>query len=180
MGQSVRSGLRSVLVTSIAKGEGRSTVSIGTAIATAATGLRVALVDIDLDGPSQTDHLRLEIESDWVGAIRQGEAIESVSIASIEDGVTLIPLSAMDDRSLPVTSMEIDRLLGRLEGCFDLVIFDGPTIHSWATARIASAVDSSLIIRDTRSTLETDVATAADRLRRQGVQGIGVVDNFCG
>ena len=180
MGQSVRSGLRSVLVTSIGKGEGRSTVTIGTAIAAAATGLRIALVDIDLEAPSQADQLRLEIESDWVTAIRQGDSIESISIASVEDGVTLIPLSALDNRSLPITSMEIDRLLGRLEGCFDLVIFDGPKIDSWATARIAAAVDSSLIIRDTRTTQETEVVIAADRLRRQGVQGIGVVDNFCG
>lgn len=180
MGQSVRSGLRTVLVTSIGTGEGRSTVAIGTAIAAAATGLRVALVDVDLDAPSQSDQLRLETESDWVEAIRQGESLESISIASLEDAVTLIPLSVMDVQSLPVTSMEIDRLMGRLEGCFDLVIYDGPAIDSWATPRIASAVDSSLIVRDTRSTSKPDVALAAEQLRRQGVQGIGIVDNFCG
>ncbi|QEG02541.1 Tyrosine-protein kinase YwqD [Stieleria maiorica] len=180
LGQSVREGLRSVLVTSLSAGEGRSTVAIGTAIAAAATGIRVALIDIDLHTPSQADLLRLEVEADWVTAIRQGTRIEDAAIASIEDGVTLLPLVLSQHRGMPITATEIDRLLEQLDGCFDLLLFDGPVAAAWATPQIASAVDSSLIVRDARTTSKHAVATAAVKLRRQGVQGIGVVDNFCG
>lgn len=180
MGDSVRDGLRSVLVTSIAAGEGRSTVAIGTAIAAAATGIRVALVDVDLQSANQHEMLRLDAETDWVTAIRRGEPLENAAIVSLEDGVTLLPLILSQTHSLPVTPTELDQLIAKLAGCFDLVMFDGPVIRSWATARIASAVDSSLIIRDARSTSKSDVALAADHLRKQGVRGIGVVDNFCG
>ncbi|QDV88043.1 P-loop NTPase [Planctomycetes bacterium TBK1r] len=180
LGQSVREGLRSVLVTSLSSGEGRSTVAIGTAIAAAATGVRVALIDIDLDTPSQSELLRLEVETDWVAAIRQGERIEDAAIASIEDGVTLLPLVLSGHRGVPITPTEIDLLLEQLDGCFDLLLFDGPVAGAWATPQIAAAVDSSLIVRDARRTSPSEVALAAAQLRRQGVKGIGVVDNFCG
>lgn len=179
MGDSVRSGLRTILATSLTPGEGRSTVAIGTAIAAAATGLRVALVDVDLESPDQADLLRLDIASDWVEAIRGGKSLESVAITSLEDGVTLIPLARQNDAALPVTAMEMDRLLGRLEGCFDLVIYDGPVAQFWATARIAAAIDSCLIVRDARKTRTKQVTWAAQQLQNCGVTGIGVVDNFC-
>jgi Mrp family chromosome partitioning ATPase len=180
MGESVRDGLRSVLVTSVGSGEGRSTVAIGTAIAAAATGLRVALVDADLDTPSQTEHLRLEIESDWVTAIRQGQPLESVAITSLEDGVTLLPLSLASTQGRPVTPTEMEQMMDQIEGCFDLVMYDGPSANCWATSNIAAVVDSGLIVRDTRTRSKADIAFAAERLRRQGVRGLGVVDNFCG
>ncbi|MCO8123935.1 AAA family ATPase [Stieleria sp. TO1_6] len=178
MGQSVRAGLGSVLVTSMTGGEGRTTVAIGTAIAAAASGLRVALIDLDLESPSLADQLRIEIEGDWVSAIRNGETLESVAVASLEDNLTLLPLTELGQRELPITAMEVDRLLGRLDGCFDLVMFDGPVFNSWATARIVSAADSGLIVRDARNTDPQAVADAAEQLRRHGIQGIGVVDNF--
>ena len=45
-----RQGLRSIMVTSAYRGEGRTTTALGLALAGAATGLRVALVDADIPG----------------------------------------------------------------------------------------------------------------------------------
>ena len=77
------------------------------------------------------------------------------------------------------SSQELDLLLDQLAGCFDLILFDASPLDSWSAARIASYVDATLIVRDARATSKADVALAADRLRRLGVTGIGVVDNFC-
>lgn len=180
MGRSVESGLRSVLVTSVGPREGRTTVSIGTAIAAAATGIRVAIVDADLESPRTAEYLRLDIQSDWVTAIRHGGRLESISVRSLEDGVTLIPLLDSSEDSMLATSQELDLLLDHLAGCFDLVLFDASPLDSWSTARIASSVDATLIVRDARATSKADVALAADRLHRLGVTGVGVIDNFCG
>ncbi len=183
MDESIRAGLRSVLVTSLGSGNGRSTVAIGTAVAAAATGLRVALVDADLESPSLADALRLEMDSDWSAAVRQGQPLESAAVVSLDDNLTLIPLLQWSDEiiggaPMAVTPADVDQLLTQLKNCFDLVIFDGGTIGSWATARIATAVDSSLIVRDTRLTTMNEVSLAADQLRRKGIRGIGVIDNF--
>ncbi|KAA5544514.1 P-loop NTPase [Roseiconus nitratireducens] len=179
MNQAVRAGLQTMLVTSVSAGEGRSTVAIGTAISAAASGLRVALVDVDAESPHLVDHLGLEIDSDWVTAIRHGETLESVAVLSLEDTLTLLPLTTSLKSKAPVTPNEIDQLCQRVTDCFDLVLFDGPTAASWPASRIAAAMDSCLIVRDIRQTSQQDVASIADQFRAKGVQGLGVVDNFC-
>ncbi len=179
MGRSVESGLRSVLVTSVGPREGRTTVTIGTAIAAAAAGIRVAIVDVDLEAPRTAERMRLDIQSDWVAAIRQGGELESVAVRSLEDGVTLIPLLDSSEDSVLASPQELDVLLDRVAGCFDLVLFDASPLDSWSAARIASFVDSTLIVRDIRTTSEAEVSLAAERLRALGVTGIGVVANFC-
>ena len=178
LGQSVKDGLRSVLVTSLMRGEGRSTVALGTAIAAAATGIRVALVDVDVDRPGQAEQLRMDVDADWIEMIRSGQPLENAAVVSIEDGVTLLPLLSHTDN--PITPLELDCLTDRLTGCFDLVMFDSSSVDDWATQRIASSIDSALIVRDVRSTSTAEIALAANRLRHLGLRGIGVVDNFSG
>jgi len=180
MGRSVESGLRSVLITSVGPREGRTTVTIGTAIAAAAAGIRVAIVDVDLESPQTAERLRLDVQSDWVAAIREGVELESIAVRSLEDGVTLIPLLDNEEDSMLASSRELDSLLDRIVGCFDLVLFDASPLDSWSVARIASFIDAALLVRDVRTTSETDASLAADRLRGLGVNGIGVVANFCG
>ncbi len=88
----IDSGLNSVIVTSAQPGEGRSSVAIGLAMAAAAAGKRVALVDANLELPKLADELRLELQYGWVDTIRAGLPIKEVAVHAVEDGVTLIPL----------------------------------------------------------------------------------------
>lgn len=179
MRESVEAGLRTMMITSATRGAGRSTVAIGTAIAAAATGIRVVLVDADLENPRLLEHLRLDSEADWVSALRQNESLESAAIYSIEDSLTLLPLAMVEERTLPVSPNETERMLQSLDGLFDLIVFDAPQVNSWATQQLAAVVDSSLIVRDTRSTSQAEISTIAESLRGQGLTGLGVVDNFC-
>lgn len=178
MEKSVRTGLESVLVTSVQKGEGRSTVAIGMAIAAAATGLNVAIVDTSIPKPSLIDQFALDVSQGWPDALRTGNRLETVSVVSLEDGVTLVPFDEENVGSL--TALDLDQLLDAINNAFDLVLFDTPTIDSWITHKIASATDSSLLVRDMRRTSASEVELAADRLRRMGVRGVGVIENFCG
>ncbi|MEL6104459.1 MAG: cellulose synthase operon protein YhjQ/BcsQ [Planctomycetota bacterium] len=179
MRESVDAGLRTMMITSATRGAGRSTVAIGTAIAAAATGIRVLLVDTDLDNPRLLEHLRLDSEADWVSVLRQNESLEAAAIYSIEDSLTLLPLAMLEDRTLPVSPNETERLLQIVDGMFDLIIFDAPQVNSWITQQMATIVDSGLIVRDTRSTSHSEVGEIAEFLRGQGLTGLGVVDNFC-
>jgi Mrp family chromosome partitioning ATPase len=179
MRESVDAGLGSVLVTSLESGNGRSTVAIGTALAAAATGLRVALVDVDIDAPDLSEQLRLETTVDWISALRNGQSLEQAAIASLEDGVTFLPLVDSFDRKTPITSLELDQLRDQITAGFDLVVFDGSPVKSWTSLHLARGVDSSLIVRDVRSASQQDVNAAAELLRRHGVRGIGVIENFC-
>lgn len=181
LGAAVENGLKSALITSVNRGEGRSTIAIGTVLAAAANELRIALVDADTGNPHLVDALRLDIESDWLDALRSGEPLEEVAIASIQDRFTLIPLldEANHPQRDPVTPLEVDQLVESLRGKFDLVLFDAGPIASPVTRRLATSLDSCFMVKDQRQTQDQDVATAAQMLQQLGIKGVGLIENFC-
>ncbi|KLU02122.1 Tyrosine-protein kinase Wzc [Rhodopirellula islandica] len=167
-------GLGSIAVTSVLPGEGRSTVAMGIALSVAYTGMKVALVDADIDGPTLSDDFALELDLDWIDAIRDGIPVEEVAVASESDALTLIPLLPGADELSPASS-ELEQVVERLKQSFDLVIIDCGT----AALSTASLCDSALIVRDMSRTNESDVEALVSELRRNGLTGVGIVENFC-
>jgi Mrp family chromosome partitioning ATPase len=177
MSDAVSAGLNSVLVTSAKQGEGRSTVAIGMAMASAAAGIRVALVDADTEDPTLADDLRLDLQYGWVDTVRGGLPIKEVAVHAVEDGVTLIPLMPPHGRTA-ATAFEVIQLIDMLKDKFELVIIDGPTGRSSNIHQCASAVDSAIIVRDMTRTDTLAINEFSYRLRESGVHGVGVVENY--
>ena len=167
-------GLHTIAVTSPKPGEGRSTVAMGMALSVAFSGLRVALVDADPEGVKLATDLQLDLESSWLDAIRTDLPLEETAVFSEADSLTLIPLLE-SDAGIPMNLNELRSLLGQLKTTFDLVIVDcGASAVSEVTL-----CDTALIVRDVHRTKALEVETLAMSLRRNGLQGIGVVENFC-
>ncbi|TWU57474.1 P-loop NTPase [Rubripirellula reticaptiva] len=177
MGEAVKAGLRTMLVTSVNKGEGRSSVAIGMAMAAAASGARVALLDADIDDPTLADDLRLELEHGWLDTLRSGLSVKEVAVYAVEDAVTLIPLIGVNAQR-PATANEIAHLVDSLRERFDLVVIDGPAGDSVSLQPFATSIDSAIIVRDSLRTTSDDVESFAGWLTRSGVQGVGMVENF--
>ena len=177
MSDAIDSGLNSVIVTSAQPGEGRSTVAIGLAMAAAAAGKRVALVDANLELPKLADELRLELQYGWVETIRAGLPIKEVAVHAVEDGVTLVPLLPPKGKNA-ATGYEVVQLVDLLKDKFELIIIDGPTSQSSQIHQCASAVDSAIIVRDMTRTDTLAINEFSYRLRESGIQGVGVVENF--
>ncbi|TWU42745.1 P-loop NTPase [Novipirellula artificiosorum] len=175
--EAVDTGLSSVLITSVHGEEGRSTVAMGVAMAAAAAGIRVALVDGDTIAPTLVDDLCLDVEAGWLDAIRDGQPLSSVAVAGLEDGVTFLPLFGTDmaDQAKPY---EIQQLLKTLKQHFDLVIVDGPIGESDDATSYATSVESAMIVRDVEHTDADEVKRLATRLMQSGIQGVGVIENF--
>lgn len=177
MSDAIESGLNSVIVTSTQAGEGRSSVAIGLAMAAAAAGKRVALVDANLEHPKLADELRLDLQYGWVDTIRAGLPIKEVAVHAVEDGVTLIPLMPPKGKNA-ATGYEVVQLVSVLKDKFELIIVDGPTSQSGQIHQCASAVDSAIIVRDMKRTDTLAINEFSYRLRESGLQGVGVVENF--
>lgn len=176
MSAAIDGGLKSILVTSVNAGEGRSTVAIGLALAVGAAGYRVALVDGDIHLPSLADELRLDLEYGWLDAMRGGLSVAEVSVLAIHDSVTLIPLMPPAGATA-ATADEIETVIARVKPLFDLIIIDGP-LGSAALIDKSTAIDTALIVRDEKATNTITTNALARQLRGRGVRGIGVVDNF--
>jgi Mrp family chromosome partitioning ATPase len=178
MRDAVDDGLRSLIVTSAQTGEGRSTIAMGIALAAAATGLRVALVDGDTEEPTLADDLRLELDSGWVDALRGGLPIDQIAVHSVQDGVTLIPLVLPTPGSGAATEAEVGQLMDALQERFDLAIIDGPTSAMPRIQQFAPLVDTVVIARDASRTDDATINDLSDRLQAAGIKGVGVVENF--
>src|SRR5690625_5893582 len=74
----MRCRLRSILVTSSVKGEGKSVTSINLASTLARSGRRVLLIDADLRAPSLHRHLTLQSEAGLTTVLLGEAALDDV------------------------------------------------------------------------------------------------------
>ncbi len=174
----VGAGLKSMLVTSIHGGEGRTSVAIGIAMAAAAAGTRVALVDGDTAAPSLAEELRLDLQHSWLDTVRGGVPLKEIAVHAVEDGLTLIPLLRPSHQSAVASPYETAQLMELLKDRFELIIMDGGHGTSQSACKCAAEFDSVVIVRDTARTGASAVNEFSEQLQAAGVQGIGIVENF--
>ncbi len=162
-----------VMVTSAVDQEGKSTTVANLAVAFAATGRSVALVDFDLRAPSLHRLFRLGTRP-GVGEIARGRAtvdelVTSVAIATPEDGAAVAPLALLThgngDRGRMHGVLEIlpagapvanpgefvatdvaQTILDDLRRRADLVLVDAPPLLGVGDARTLSGKVDGLIV----------------------------------
>lgn len=178
MATAIDGGLRSMAITSLKPGQGRSTVAIGIALAAASQRRRVALVDADTNGPTLMNDLGIDADHGWLDAIRGDLPITETAIAAVQDGVTFLPLIPTSDADKLPRPDEIVSLADRLSDHFDLIIIDSGPATDPMLLRYASAADSAIVVRDAAVDDQAALSTFCKQLTDAGVKGIGLVENF--
>ena len=176
-------GLQVLAVTSPEGGEGRTTVACCLAMLAGSRGLKVAIVDGDIENPTLCLQTNLEMENDWQSAILNQLPLEEVSVHSIDDQITLVPLlNPVDQTELPNTDQRIADMLIELSESFDLVIVDighmnspGGLMQSLAEQGI---INAAIAVVDQRNASTQRIETCIRRIRQAGVTSIGLVENF--
>lgn len=176
-------GLRVLGVTSAAAHEGRTTLTMCLARAAAEQGLRVALLDADLENPQLAPVLGVDVRHDWTEVISEALPIEEAAVSSITDRLTLVPLLAgAAGRANLLRLPQFQQFVAELSESCDLVIVDLPPLDSKAlpTARPghASPLDAVLLVRDVRQTTVEQLREARRRLDASGLPTVGVIENF--
>jgi Mrp family chromosome partitioning ATPase len=176
--RAVADGLRSILITSAERGVGRTSVAIGIAVSAASAGLKVAIVDADVTHAGLADALHLDIQNDWLDALRAGLPIDEVTIRSIEDQLTVIP-AIRSRESVACQTEQFDDMLSLLRDSFDLVIIDAsPWFDSVIPIQNASTIDAAIVVVDATKPNPSLINQLQNNLRHAGVAGLGVVENF--
>ncbi|MEO0740264.1 MAG: P-loop NTPase [Bacteroidota bacterium] len=145
-------GTSSIVVTSPEVGSGKSVTAINLAISAAQAGLRTLIVDADLRRPSVHDYLGLGPNPP---AGSQGAGMNMVYWnTSVRNLFALTVREPVDSPEQLWSGEEVYRLIDRLSGTFDLIIFDAPpalvaadasffAVHTDAAVLVASAGDTS-------------------------------------
>jgi capsular exopolysaccharide synthesis family protein len=172
-------GPRSVLVTSAAPDEGRTTVACNLAITFAQAGLQVALVEADLRRPRVEVYLRLTAERGLIDVLRGDAEVEDVEQCWPEADGGLCVVSAGQRPANPtelLRSREMGELMKHLGARFDLVVLDGPPLLTTADAAIlARHVHTVLLVARHEATAPDELEAALHSLDLVGAHPRGAV-----
>ncbi|HEY3886243.1 MAG TPA: CpsD/CapB family tyrosine-protein kinase [Vicinamibacterales bacterium] len=140
---------RSLIVTSPAKGDGKSLTAANLAL-TMALELhqRVLLVDADLRRPSVHDLFGLSETPGLTGVLMGGATLDEALVPVPDQRLTVLPAGSIPSRPAELlASSAMRRTLDTLRSQFDRVILDMPPVEPLADVSITAAlVDGVLLI----------------------------------
>lgn len=175
------SPIRTILVTSSAPRDGRTTTAINLAVAAAQIGKRVILVDADVREPGIHELLRLGNTRGLTSLLRNLEklSLDDYRIPNGFENLRVIPCGSLPSRpSALLGSPNMSRLIAKLCEHADLVLFDSPPLLGVVdTSLLAHVCDATLLVAHVGSTRWEDLTSARDRLLRCGSNLLGVVLN---
>jgi polysaccharide biosynthesis transport protein len=172
--------IRSLVISSAAQGDGKSTVAIQLAQAAAAMGQRVLLVDANLRCPTLhnrvglmniqglTDVISQDLE--WSNVIERSPLEENLFVMSAgpvpPDSVRLLASGKMQD------------LMDDLQASFDLVIYDTPPVLGFADAYLLAANTNGMVLVAGLGKLKrTVLQQALEEIQVSGTVILGLIAN---
>ncbi len=137
--------LRTVAITSCARGEGRSTTAMNLALTVAREGREVALVECDLKRPSLGAMFELA-QRPGMAEVVEGKADLPQALTRV-NGVTLLLAGESRDPAASMRSPRFASTLDSLRSSFPLVILDLPPALAMSDGgRLAAAADGVVLV----------------------------------
>jgi capsular exopolysaccharide synthesis family protein len=171
---------RTILVTSGSPLEGKTTISVNTAVTFAQTGAKVLLIDCDLRRPRVHRNLGLENGAGLTTYLSGRKDIDSlIKTHELYPNMKVITAGPMPANPADfLTSTEMRILLKVVGDRFDHVVIDSPPAISFADASIiASLVDGVVIVAHGDRSSRRLVRRVKQRLEAVGANIYGVVLN---
>jgi capsular exopolysaccharide synthesis family protein len=171
--------LRSLVLTSAAPGEGKTTIAAHLAIANADRGKKTLLVDGDLRRPSV--HAKFGLTPrEGLSNVLTGELQWQDVVMQIEGrpNLSVLPAGPGSHRAADLIGPRLSTLLDEFAKEYDLVILDSPPLLGFAEClQMATAADGVLIISRAGDTKRRAVAEVISVLNRLRANIIGVILN---
>lgn len=165
---------RIVLVTSTARGEGRSTVAVNLAACLSSAGHRTLLIEAD-----PATHIRRPANG-LLEVLSSGVDLRAAFVEQRADGYTLLPFGGRRVKSQSaigalMRSVTLQAALRLSCKWFDAIVIDGPPARDVPYARfLAAQADSVIFLLEWDKTNAADAAVALDRLE---VDDVDIVFN---
>ncbi|OPF17752.1 protein tyrosine kinase [Microcystis aeruginosa KW] len=144
------SPLKSLVISSVSPGDGKTTMATNIAKAAARMGQRVLLVDADLRRPQIHQRLNLDNDHGLSNVLAEGldwnEAVQS--LPRYENLSILTAGSIPPDPTRLLSSQRMQEMISQLQQdhAFDLIIYDLPPLAAFADAKILAAMATGLIL----------------------------------
>jgi succinoglycan biosynthesis transport protein ExoP len=173
---------KTIVFTSTAPREGKTTVSVNVASTLARAGRSVLLIDGDVRRPILHTSFGLENDCGLTNLLEERASAADAGDAIKETGVPrlrLLPGGSIKDSAADLLFQpHLRKLLAEFRGEFDVILIDAPPMTQWADARtLANAADGVVLIARSKRTTRESIRAACERLRCDGARLLGVVLN---
>jgi non-specific protein-tyrosine kinase len=166
--------LRSLVVTSPAKAEGKSTTIANLAVTMAQSGRKTILVDCDLRRPSLHTLFDLRSEPGLTNVILDDAAELPLQETGVENLWLLASGPKPPNPADLLGSRKIDQLLAKLNEMADIILFDAPPVIAVTDAAVLGAkVDGVLLVINAGQTRRDHAERAKELLEKAKVRIIG-------
>jgi polysaccharide biosynthesis transport protein len=175
---SLDSPLRTLLVTSPAAHEGKTTVLLNLALAFVESGRRVLVIDADLRRPSIHRALGIPNEGGLADMLQKGAAWPE-GFHRVTEGLECLPSGIKPENpgSL-LSSRHMAKLLEQARERADLVLIDSPPILAVSDCLpLTAQVDGVLLVTRFGATQRRSLVRAKELLEKVGARLVGVVLN---
>jgi capsular exopolysaccharide synthesis family protein len=172
--------IRSLVISSAAFGDGKSTVAVHLAQIAAAMGRRVLLVDANFRHPQLHTYFNLLNQRGFGDAIASDLSLnEAIQQVPREDNLFVLSAGKVPPDPIKLlSSKKRQYLMEQFNAFFDLVIYDTPPLAGLADSHILSAhVDGTILVVKIDRTDRTLVTDALDELKISGGSVLGFVVN---
>jgi succinoglycan biosynthesis transport protein ExoP len=179
---SVECPLRTLLVTSSVKGEGKSTTAANLAAAFAVSGVRTILVSADLRRPSVHRFFGLQNSVGVVDAVLPNVALEGLLQTNELPHLRVLAAGRVPPNPTEIlSSARFAEIMEVLSSAADLVIVDSPPLLGVADASaLASRVDGVLLVVNPGEADRRSLEHAVAQLHKAGGRLLGTVMNAVG
>lgn len=170
---------KTILITSPAPGDGKSTLASNLAIAMAQAGQKTLIIDADFRKPVQ--HKIFEVDDDkGLSSVLVGrDAIEQAVQAGIGDSLDILACGPeVPNPSELLNSDGFNATLTKLTEQYDRIIVDSPPVGPVADAQILAAIcDITVLVLRAEKSTRRQAQHARDSLLSVGSQLLGAVVN---
>jgi polysaccharide biosynthesis transport protein len=169
--------IRSLVVSSVMEGEGKSTVAIHLAEAAAAMGKRVLLIDADLRKPQIHNYLELSNERGLTNLFSGEANLEIIQKFSPVPNLYVISAGSLSlEPSRLFSSRSMKHFADQIKNKFELVIYDTPPLVGQSDAYlVADNTDGLLLVTQPGKIKQELLERAMEQLSIADINVLGLV-----
>lgn len=172
--------IRSLTISSAAPGDGKSTIAVNLALAAAAMGQRVLLVDADLRWPQVHAKFGLPLAPGLTELITTNQTpSEVIQRSRFEENLYVLSAGSITSDPLRIlSSKKMQALMAQWQTEFDLIIYDTPPLLGLADASLlATNTNGILLVVGIGQTERSEFQQALEGLQSAGTPILGIVAN---
>lgn len=176
---SVDQAIRSIVVTSTAPMEGKSTTTANLAVVFAQQGKKTLLIDADLRKP--TAHYTFQLPNTFgltSVLTKQAELMDAVHMTDVENLFVLTSGPIPPNPAELLASVSMEYLLKEAYNLYDFILFDTPPVLTVTDAQVlANLADGSILVTSSGTTDRDGAIRAKEILSNAQAKLLGAVLN---